>query len=369
MSGIELTSRERIKRAIRRMETDRVPVDFGGTVVTCPEYNAHRNLKRYFGIQDGPDPIIDYTMGTVDACEELRLIFGSDVRRVGMNAIPPEIIDDGFVSGFGIRHRRARPHLYYDVVGHPLAEAEISDLENMTMPDPDAPELYFGLRERAKDLYENSEYAVVADFGVPGFYETAQKLRGYENFACDLIADKVFVTALFDRLLELQKKFFKNYIECVAPYAEVVCYADDLGMQDRLQVSPETYAEMILPYYKKIFGFMRSVADIRIMLHCCGAISQVLGELADAGVDIINPVQVRANGMDPGKLKREFGDKLAFWGGVDEQKLLPNGTPGEICAEVARLKDTLGHGGGFVLAPCHCIQPDVPAENVEAIYR
>ena len=364
-----MTSRERVARALQHKETDRIPVDFGGTVVTCPEYHAHKKLRKYFNIADDDDPIIDFTMGTVAPSEELCKILGSDVRRVGLNVIPPHIEDGMFESGFGIRFKRAEPHLYFDVVYGPLAEAETGDLDNMRLPNPDDPSLYRGLNERAKDLYTNSSYAIVADFGVPGFYETSQKLRGYENLAVDLLINTEFVKALYDRLLELQKRFFKNYLECVAPYAQIICYADDLGMQDRPQMSPDTYREVIKPYHKKIFDYIHSLADVKILFHCCGAISDLISDLCEAGVDILNPVQVRAVGMDPEKLKRDFGDKIIFWGGVDEQQLLPFGTPEQVRKETLGLIQTLGKDGGFILAPGHCIQSDTPPENVAAIYH
>ena len=361
-----MTSRERIIRALNHEETDRTPRDFGGTVVTCPEYNAHKRLRRHFNISDAEDPIIDYTMGTVAACEELMVRFGSDVRRVALNVIPPVISGGEFESGFGIRHRRAYPHLYYDVVYNPLKSAGIEELDRMKLPDPDDPALYHGLRDRAKDLFENTGYAVIADFGVPGFYETSQKLRGYENLACDLLTEPEFVSALFDRLLELQKKYFKNYLAQVAPYAQIICYADDLGMQDRLQMSPETYRAVIKPYHKRIFDYIHGIADVKILLHCCGAISDIIGDLAEIGVDALNPVQTRAAGMSPERLGKDFGGKIAFWGGVDEQRLLPYGDPSQVSAEVKRLCGALG--AGFILAPGHCIQADTPPENVAAIF-
>jgi uroporphyrinogen decarboxylase len=366
-----MTSRERVRRALEHRETDRVPVDFGGTVVTCLDYHMHASLCEHFQIPApaGGTPIIDYTMGTVEPCPELRALMGSDVRRVGLNVIPPEIENDEFVDGFGIRFRRAAPYLYYDVVQSPLEDAEVGDLIAMRLPDPDDPALYAGLRDRTRELYEQTTDAIVAEFGVTGFYEISQKLRGYENLACDLLIGQDFIAALYDRLLELQKHYFKNYIDCVAPYAQIICYADDLGMQDRLQMSPDTYRRVIKPYHKKIFDYIHSLADIKIMLHSCGAVADVIGDLIEAGVDILNPVQVRAVGMEPECLKAEFGGRIAFWGAVDEQSLLPYGAEGEVRAEVSRLIKTLGVGGGYVLGPGHNLQQDTPCENVAAIYR
>jgi uroporphyrinogen decarboxylase len=238
----------------------------------------------------------------------------------------------------------------------------------MQMPDADNPEIYFGIKDKAKDLYENSPYAIVADFGVPGFYETSQKLRGYENIACDLMIDQEFVKALFDRLLELQKRFFKNYLGQVGKYVQVIGYADDLGMQDRPQMAPEIYRKIVKPYHTEIFKFIHEQADVKILLHSCGAIFPLIDDLIEAGVDILNPVQTRATGMDPVKLKETFGDRILFWGGIDEQYVLPHGTRDEVFAEVEKMIRIMGKNGGYILGPGHNIQVDTPMENIVAMF-
>ena len=238
-SGARRDLRERVARALRHEETDKVPVDFGGTVVTCMDYHAHEKLKAFLGVHED-SAIIDYSMGTVEPCERIKLLAQSDFRRVGMNVGVPDIVDGVYENGFGNKLRRADPHLYFDTIYSPLAGAGIADLENMRLPDPDDPSLYTGIKDKAKDLFENTPYALVADFGVPGFYETSQKLRSYENLACDLLIDEDFVKALYDRLFELQKRYFRRYLGELGAYVQVVGYADDLGMQDRPQMSPSS---------------------------------------------------------------------------------------------------------------------------------
>ena len=360
--------RERVRRAFSHLETDRPPVDFGATVVTCMDYHAYKNLKAYLGINVDDGAIIDHTMGTVEPCERIKQLFGADFRRVSMNYAAPDIQNGRFTNGFGIVFKKAGRHEYYDVVYNPLEDADISEIEHMRLPDPDDAALYYGITDKAKGLYENSAYSIVADFGVPGFYETSQKLRGYENLACDLLTEPEFVKALYDRLLELQMRYFKNYMRCVGKYADVVCYADDLGMQDRPQISPETYRRVIKPYHKAIFSYIHTLTDAKILLHSCGAIAPLLGDLIDAGVDIINPVQIRSAGMAPDILKRDFGKDIIFWGGMDEQEILPRGTPEEVAGEAARLVRILGEGGGYVFAPSHNFQQDTPPRNIEAMY-
>ena len=350
---------------------DKTPMDFGGTIVTCMDLNAHKRLKKYLNIKDDEDPIIDYTMGTVAPCEEIMQRFGSDIRRIGLNVISPDIVDNKYEGGFGIKYKKAIPHEYFDVYYSPLGLIEnpdIDDLDKLKMPDPDMSELYYGLKQRARDLFDNSEYAIFADFGVPGFYETSQKIRGYENLACDLLLNRKFLCGLYDRLLELQKRFFDNYLNEVGKYAVAIGYADDLGMQDRLQISPDTYRQVLKPYHKKIFAFIHEKADIKIMLHSCGAIEPLIEDLIDAGVDIINPLQTRAAGMSPEVLMQKFRGKVVFWGGMDVQQILPYGSSDEIKAEAKKMIEIMGKSG-YIFGPSHNIQEDTPPENIIAMYK
>ncbi|MHB0998726.1 MAG: uroporphyrinogen decarboxylase family protein [Armatimonadota bacterium] len=365
-----MKSRERALRAFSHMETDRPPMDFGGTVVTCLDGQAHLKLQNHLRMENPtPGPVIDYSMGTVEPREEIMRLFDVDFRRVALRYPPPNIVDDTYIDGFGIKSKRAVPHAYFDVISHPLENASIGDLDNMIMPDPDNPVIYAGLADDAQDLFENSPYCIIADFGVPGFYETCQKLMGYEQFMAALCLDPAFVRALFDRLLDLQKRFFANYINAVGQYVQVICYADDLGMQDRLQISPSTYRDMIKPYHKEIFAFIHERTDAKLMIHSCGTVSPIIGDFIEAGIDILNPVQTRASDMEPGKLKSDWGDKLVFWGGIDEQELLPHGSPDDVRQAVIETIKSLGESGGYILAPSHNIQSDTPPENIAALYQ
>lgn len=363
-----MNSRERVVRALNFQETDRIPADFGGTVVTCMDGAAHKRLCGHIGIQTPDQPVIDWTMGTVEPCDALKLKFHSDVRRVGMNVTPPEIVNDTYRDGFGMLLRQARPHAYFDVIEHPLAEAEIKDLDNMRMPDPDDPAQYAGLRERARALYEDSPYAVIADFGIPGFYETSQKLLGYERLACALLVEQDMVHALYDRLLDLQMRYWKRYLDEVGKYAQVVCYADDLGMQDRPQMSPALYHELIQPYHKRIFSFIHEHTDAKILMHSCGAVEPLIDDLIDAGVNALNPLQTSAAGMNPAVLAEKYAGRIAFWGGVDVQRILPYGSPDEVREEVRKLLSIFSKTSGYVLAPSHNVQNDTPPINLAAMY-
>lgn len=362
-------SRENVKNTLQFIKPDKIPVDFGGTVVTCLDKKAHENLLEYCRITSITGPIIDYTMGTVEPDVAFKKMFDVDVQRIGMNVIKPQIANRCFTNGFGMVFRKAEPHDYYDVVHFPLENASSSDIKNMQLPDPDDDRLYEGITQKAKELFESTDYALFADFGVPGFYETSQKLRGYSNLACDLITDQDFVCSLYDKLLILQKRWFKNYLECIGKYVVAIGYADDLGMQDRLQMSPETYREIIKPYHKEIFGYIHQLADVKIMLHSCGAIEPLIEDLIDAGVDVLNPLQTKAKGMELEHLIERYGGRIAFWGGFDEQQILPFGSKEEIEKEVLRLMEIMGRNGGYVFGPGHNIQSDTKPENIVTMFE
>ncbi|MCX5844051.1 MAG: hypothetical protein NT022_09935, partial [Deltaproteobacteria bacterium] len=152
-------------------------------------------------------------------------------------------------------------------------------------------------------------------------------------------------------------------------YVDVVYTSDDLGMQDNLCMPVKIYRKLIKPRHKKYFSLLHGKTDAKVFLHTCGAVAPIIGDLIEIGVDILNPVQVSARGMDPAYLKKAFGKDIAFWGAIDTHHLLPRGTADEVGRGVERMIDILGGDGGFVVAPVHNIQPDVPAENVAAMYK
>ena len=183
-----------------------------------------------------------------------------------------------------------------------------------------------------------------------------------------MILNPQIVREIFDNLLAIQKEVFAEYLKYLGKYLDIIFYADDLGMQDRPQISPKMYREMIKPYHKAIFSFIRERTDARIFLHSCGDIYPFLEDLIEAGVDIINPVQLSAREMEPKKLKDEFGRKLIFWGGIDEQFLINKFSQNEILLKVKEIVEILGRDGGYVAAISHNVQEDTPPENIIAVF-
>jgi uroporphyrinogen decarboxylase len=248
----------------------------------------------------------------------------------------------------------------------PLAEASIEDLESYPWPDLSDPGYTAGLAEEVKALYEDTDYAIMADGGFKSFWELGYLLAGYERLLMDLALNPDFVSALMAKLLEINLTMTGRFLDIVGPYIQVIRSGDDLATQKGLLMSPQSFRSLIKPYYKKYFDFVKSKTEAKIFFHSCGNVAGFIDDLAEVGVEIMNPVQVSALG-DTAALKARFGDKVTFWGGIDTQQVLPHGTVEEVEAEVRQRIRDLGPGGGFVSAAVHNMQPDIPPENIIAL--
>jgi len=363
-----MNSRERVMAVLRHEVPDRPPVDLGSTAVSGIHRRAHEALKAWLGIE-ADERVHDPIQGLVVPAEQILQRFGVDFRRLALRPLiaTPSDGEDTYLDEWGMRRRRTE--LYWEIIEHPLAEATVEDLRHYPWPDPHDPRRVEGLAEEARRLYQETDYALVADFLGGGLFEQALWMRGFERFMMDLIRDEPFVTALLDRLLELYIEFYDVYLEAVGPYVQIVALGDDLGMQTGPLISPQLYRRLIKPRHRELYDFIHSRTEAKIMHHTCGSILPFVQDLIDVGVDILNPIQTSARGMDPVALKREYGEQLVFHGGIDVQRILPFATPERVKEEVRRIVDILGQGGGYILAPSHNIQADVPPENILALYE
>jgi uroporphyrinogen decarboxylase len=184
-----------------------------------------------------------------------------------------------------------------------------------------------------------------------------------------MAAEPDFVNHFFEIILQYQKKINAIYYGAIGPYIHYTTSGDDFGTQKGPFISPAMFRRMIQPVMAERIRHMRTYTDAAAFHHSCGSIRTLIPLLIDAGVDILNPIQPNAFEMEPERLKAEFGDTLTFYGGVDTQQILPHGTPEEVREEVRRLIGILGRDGGYVLAPAHVFQEDVPLENIAALYE
>ncbi len=368
----EMTSRERVLAALNHQEPDRVPLDIGGGASTSIVVEGYERLKRHLGTP-GEAKVMNKTFRVARLDEEVMRYLGSDCRP--LTAKPPSrwtspASEPGtFVDIWGITWREAAYGdgcYYWELARSPLAEATTGDLESYPWPDPLDPGFTAGLAEEARALYEGTDYAIMADGGFKSFWELGYMLRGLEQALMDMVLNPGFLSALLGKLLEINVAATGHFLDAVGPYIQVFRAGDDLATQNGPLISPHAYRTFLRPAYKEYFAFVRSKTDAKILFHSCGNVVDLLDDLIEVGVDIINPVQVSAMG-DTAALKDRFGDRVVFWGAIDTQHVLPYGSVQEVENEVRQRIQDLGPGGGFVLAPVHNIQPDVPPENIIAM--
>ena len=375
-------------------EPDRVPVDLGGMFSTGIMGMAYNKLKAYLGIKGGRTRMYDLGQQLAEPEIEVLEMIGADVlpvlieypKRWKRSTLPdgspcevpydfnPEVLPDGSKV---IRDEEGRiiakmpkDGYYYDGIYHPLEDAKtVEDLEDYDFYKPIDEEIIRDLHGRAKNLYENTDYALMLN-GAGSVYETAQGLLGWRNFMVKLIRDPEFIDVLLDKIVEANIKRLEKILPAVNGYVQVVQVGDDLGMQNGPQISPGHYREIIKPKHERLYRYIKEHIDAFLFLHTCGSVYDFIPDLIEIGVDILNPVQVSAKNMDTERLKEEFGERITFWGGgCDTQRVLPFGTPKEVEKEVKKRIEDLAPGGGFVFTQVHNIQAGVPPENIMAMYK
>jgi uroporphyrinogen decarboxylase len=368
--GGAYTSRERVLCALNHEEPDRVPLFIGTSGATTVLGPGYEKLKSYLGIQGRPTRWFSKTFQYVWMDEEVLLRLGSDGRAVlpgpPESTVVKEVSDNHVIDAWGVPWRRAPGSIYFEVAEAPLRTATIDDLDRYPWPNLTSPSRFAGLAERAKAI-QQAGYATVLMPGVT-ILEQACLLRGLDTILMDLAANEDFFAALMNRLKSLAVSALRAMLREAGPYVDILVTSDDLGMTSGPMMSPATYRRLIKPHHAELFGEIRKATPGKIFFHSCGNIYRLLGDLADAGVDIINPVQVNCGEMgDTARLKREFGDRLAFCGGIDTQRVMPHGTIDDVRREVRRRVKDLAPGGGYLAASVHCLQPDVPPDNIVAM--
>lgn len=369
-----MKSRERVITTINHQEPDRIPLDLAGTTVTGLSAMTNVNLRKFLGLPADEHPGVAHVhQGLVWPQQDLLEFYDVDFRTVFMTKSPRGNVitknDDG--SFYDEYNMLWKPGVYdYSPVTAPLSEAAIDDLKTAIWPDPTDPERISGVSEQAAYYSEHTKYAVIADIMCRGPFELAVKLRSYEKLMTDFYLEPEFARALLEKITDTVIKLWDSYLTAIDNRCQVVCQGDDLGMQTSLIISPDLYRQFIKPCHKRIYDFIRSRTDARIFMHSCGAIRDIIPDFIEIGVNILNPVQRSATGMDIAKLKKEFGKDLVFWGGgIDTQLFLPTASLSEIEDDIKKTIDIMAPGGGFVFAPTHNLQPDITPDRIDAVYK
>jgi uroporphyrinogen decarboxylase len=368
-----MTSRERVLAAVNLREPDAVPLSIASTSNDCFTKVALRKYAAHVGLGPYEEVVTWQTVQTVITPEELLRTYGADFRTVRFRTPdnPPhvEVNPDGsFRDALGVL--LVPTDYYYDAMQRPLAgPISMDDIAGFRFPATDDPGLTRGLRAETQALLARTDCALVVDYLALGPFEGALWVRGWEDFLCDLHSSPKLAEALMDKVVDYAMSVWGVMLDAVGDLVHVLCLNDDLGMQDRSLISPEIYRRLIKKYTRKWYDFIRSKTEAKILHHSCGSVHELIPDLIECGVQILNPIQVTAKNMEPERLKKDFGDSLAFWGGLDTQRLLAFGTPAEVAEGVRRLIEVLGDGGGYVFAPSHNIQPTVSVENIAAMFE
>jgi uroporphyrinogen decarboxylase len=223
------------------------------------------------------------------------------------------------------------------------------------------------LADGARRLRQKTDRAIIGLFG-GNLLECGQFLYRIDHFLMLLAAEPRRVHRFLDKLTELHLVNLERFLKLVGSSIDIIVFGDDLGMQTGPQVSPMMYREFFKPRHRVLWQRAKQLADVKVMLHCCGGVRELLPDLIEAGLDAINPVQISCSGMDAAGLKRDFGKDITFWGsGCDTQTILPHATPAAVRRHVQEQVKIMSPGGGFVFQQVHNILANVPAENVVAM--
>ena len=349
---MSMTSRERVLAAMNYQRPDRPPLNYYGPPETTAKLLSHLGLETR---------------------EELLRHFGADMRYVGARYAGPTELSGmwGFSGGgtdiWGVEWKEICNEFcaYNDIVGSPLSAAEtLSDLQEHSWPSLD----WFDVSELKQDIRQANDpepRAIILHTG--GFLEIAWSIRGFERFLMDLVDRPEMAEFVLARVTGFCKELTVRCIEAADGGIDVIWSASDIGMQTGMLLSPDLWREQIKPFHRELIEPFKKMG-FKTRYHTDGAVLPVIEDLIEMGLDMLDPIQPRGPGMDPENLAALFGGRLSFYGGVDTQEMLPYGTPGQIEQEVLRLIRVLGANGGYVVAASNAVQPDVPIENIEALY-
>lgn len=368
-----MTHRERIMAAVNHQELDRVPCDLAGTKCTSLHRIVYENVRKLLGFEAKPSIIWDNMQQIVLPDEDILEYFDIDTRSLFAGApdhfTPPDLGPNAYQDEWGVIRTCPDGGYYFDLAHCPFeGEPDIEALEQFPWPDPDDPGRVRGLKERAAYLHESTDYAVVLNLGAT-ILHTSQYMRGFEGWFVDLAARPEFMHALMDKILDVHLRTIRNiFREVDGTHVDIAFIADDLAGDSQLMISPRMYRTFLKPRHQRLIASIRDYTEAKIMYHSCGAVRPLIPDLIEIGVEILNPIQTTAKGMDTASLKAEFGDQLAFWGGIDTREILPHGSIEDVTQEVRQVIHDLAQGGGYVLNFVHNAQPDVKPENVCAMF-
>ncbi|GBE27467.1 methylcobalamin:coenzyme M methyltransferase [bacterium BMS3Bbin03] len=359
-----MNSRERFECAMRHQNPDRVPIDIGGTSLTGMRPRCKVRLSQLLGFSENT------AEDNTGIDEKILRWAGTDFRPVGAIVDLPSrhtriLSPRAAIDCWGVRREIVDGE--WQITQSPLKGASLDDLKSFRWPEARVDEKQLEKwGNQAQKLREQNQYVVVAEHPVYGILELGCWMCGYGDFFLKLAADTDFVRFFFDKLLEIQLAVIEQYYSVLGSYADLTTSGDDFGSQNGPLISPAMFGELIVPYFSARIKRTKELAQCPYWHHTCGSVVKLLDQIIDCGVDILNPIQTSAADMEPKLLKDRFGDRIVFWGAVDVQQFLPRAAPEEVPEQIQDLIDVLGEKGGYVMAPAHEMQDDIPPENIAA---
>jgi len=374
-----LTSRNRVLMALNHEEPDRIPIDLGG-FQTGIHRKAYELLLNHLGLRE-EIRMLDPVQQLAVPSEAILDKFHVDIRYVTAHA------PSGFQGAIELNERHGRrwhdlkdefgvtwsmpddQMLYMDISNHPLADANVKDLDSYPFPDGGDRSRFTGVRDHALRLRRDTSFALSS--GISGVtYEMCWYLRGMERWFADMLENRQFCEALIDRTCHYWESWMNGFLSEVGDLLDIIMIGDDLTGQDGPMFAPAFYREIVRPRQQRVIDVIKRLTKAKIWYHTCGDCSEYIPDLISMGVDILNPVQTNTPGMDPGALKKKYGNNLVFWGGgIDSQKVLPFASPDQVREAVRKNVELFKPHGGYVFNNIHNIQPGVPPENIVAMYE
>ncbi len=406
-----MNARERVLSAIGHKEPDKIPVDLGATPSSGISAIAYNHLIQYLGLENKANKVYDVVQQVTQPEEEVLNLFQVDAVDVGRTFhTEPEdwhdvTLSDGSVAqypqwfqpveqpdGSKIAYgdngeaiaRMPEGATFFDQTVFPYEDGYPDNFKDITQAmnrvlwqkfvhspwdDSSKPDFWETLRQRALQLRKKTDRAITIVCGC-NLFEWGTFLRRIDNFLVDLVLEPEKVEALLDTLLEIHMHTLHNVCTAVGDVVDIIRFGDDLGTDNGMFMNPDIYRNLFQPRHKQLCDYVHKNSKMKTFLHSCGSIYPVIPDLIEAGYDIINPVQISARDMQPEKLKKEFGKDITFWGGgCDTRNVLNRGSEQDVIDHVKRNIEILAPGGGWIFNTVHNIMPDVPPQNIVAMFR
>lgn len=406
-----MNSRERIVSAVAHIEPDKVPVDFGATPSSGISAIAYSNLLKHLNLQHLPVQVYDVVQQLGQPHDEILDLFEVDVLDIGRvfntstDDWQPTTLSNGamayYPKWFNPQKQENGDWIAFDKLNEPIAKmpagatffdqtifpwidgypSDMSGLDKAMdkvmwsefagspWDNSSHPDFWKELRKRTLQLRESTDKALIIGVGC-NLFEWGTFIRRMDNFLMDLYLEPENVERLLDALMERHLSSLAKVCDAVGDIVDFVKFGDDLGAMNGPFMDPDTYRKLFKPRHKQLCDYAKKHSNMHTYLHSCGSIYQLIPDLIDAGFEVLNPVQTQCADMEPEKLKKEFGNEITFWGGgIETVGTLNNGTPELVRKEVLQRLEILSKGGGFVFNTVHNILPDVPPENIMAMFK